>query len=70
MVYYKSVFERKKISFCRFYGISSKKIFYASKHEIKSYQHPFLLKDEPQKKYLYNKKLLFNNVSIFRSPIS
>lgn len=49
MVYYKSVFERKKISFCRFYGISSKKIFYASKHEIKSYQHPFLLKDEPLK---------------------
>ncbi len=49
MVYYKSVFERKKISFGRFYGISSKKIFYASKHEIKSYQHPFLLKDEPLK---------------------
>lgn len=49
MVYYKSAFERKKISFCRFYGISSKKIFYASKHEIKSYQHPFLLKDEPLK---------------------
>lgn len=42
MVSYKSVFERKKTAFQRFYRISSKKMFYRDKGEIKSYQHPFL----------------------------